>query len=273
MYIAGIVLFNPDLGRLKSNIDGIAPQVDLIYCVDNGSNNECEAESLLSNCEKVILKKNGNNKGIAIALNQIAEFASENGAEWVLTLDQDSEPQPGLIKAYEKQLPELTNAGMLTCVIEDRNTHKRTQTTGSSCAVNNCITSGSYLNLKAWKEVGGFDEKMFIDYVDFDMCQMLHEAGYGIYRINHYGLYHEVGRSKVVRFIGREEICYGHSAFREYYCVRNHIYYARKHQKYLNKWKEYIRVLKHILIVIIYGNDKFCKVKKMLKGIVDAGKM
>jgi len=273
MNIAGVVLYNPDLDRLKSNIDGIVTQVDLIYCVDNGSENISDIEQMLLGNNKTILHKNGENRGIAIALNQMASFALCKGAEWILTLDQDSIPQPGLIEAYDKALRGFSSAGMLTCIIKDRNTQEVSEVVGDNCVVDNCITSGSYLNLRAWKEVGGFDEKMFIDYVDFDICQMLHEAGYRIYRINHYGLLHEVGSSKVVHFFGKEETIYGHSAFRKYYIIRNHIYYARKHQKYINKWKEFGRVVKFMLLVIIYEDNKWNKLKRMLLGVYDSIRM
>ena len=38
-YIAGIVLYNPDLGRLKENIESICKQVDKVILIDNGSDN------------------------------------------------------------------------------------------------------------------------------------------------------------------------------------------------------------------------------------------
>ena len=40
-YIAGIVLYNPDLGRLKENIESICKQVDKVILIDNGSDNIC----------------------------------------------------------------------------------------------------------------------------------------------------------------------------------------------------------------------------------------
>ena len=44
-YIAGIVLYNPDLGRLKENIESICKQVDKVILIDNGSDNRREIES------------------------------------------------------------------------------------------------------------------------------------------------------------------------------------------------------------------------------------
>ena len=45
--LAGIVLFNPDIERLKQNAAAILPQVDCLLAVDNGSTNLEEIEKAL----------------------------------------------------------------------------------------------------------------------------------------------------------------------------------------------------------------------------------
>ena len=77
-YIAGIVLYNPDLGRLKENIESICKQVDKVILIDNGSDNIREIEDLIKEYLNCILLKNGENMGIAYALNQILKYAYEN---------------------------------------------------------------------------------------------------------------------------------------------------------------------------------------------------
>lgn len=47
-----------------------------------------------------------------------------------------------------------------------------------------CITSASCTNLAVWKEVGGFDERLFIDLVDNEFCKRLIVSGYKILRLN-----------------------------------------------------------------------------------------
>ena len=42
---AGIVLFNPEISRLKENITHILGQVDRLILVDNGSSNKEEIQS------------------------------------------------------------------------------------------------------------------------------------------------------------------------------------------------------------------------------------
>ena len=62
-YIAGIVLYNPDLGRLKENIESICKQVDKVILIDNGSDNIREIEDLIKeylNCILLKRRKYGN---------------------------------------------------------------------------------------------------------------------------------------------------------------------------------------------------------------------
>lgn len=272
MKIAGIVLYNPDWRRLKANIDGIIEQVDKIICVDNGSNNVEIIQKELETYSKVYLIKNTKNKGIAVALNQIVGHAKQDGATWVLTLDQDSIAMENLVEEYER-LTNLTNVGMLTCIIKDRNTNEAIHMDVLYKEIDNCITSGSYIKVSAWEKSGRFDERMFIDFVDFDMCQSLKENGYSIYRVNFYGLLHEVGRSKKAQILGKKYIIFNHSPFRKYYMVRNQIYYARKHKKSLNMYREYYRVFRYFVLVMIFEQQKLQKFLKMMHGLFDGFSM
>lgn len=72
--IGGIVTFNPDIDRLRENIDAIKEQVDEIVVVDNDSNNIHEIMQL-SNEYDFELVKLSSNYGIAYALNIILKNA------------------------------------------------------------------------------------------------------------------------------------------------------------------------------------------------------
>ena len=52
---AGIVTYNPDIQRLKANIDAITNQVYIVYCFDNGSDNINEIRRLLDAYDNVQL--------------------------------------------------------------------------------------------------------------------------------------------------------------------------------------------------------------------------
>lgn len=274
MIAAGIVLFNPDIKRLKENIDSVKNQVDFIVCIDNNSKNILEIEKFLKDkdYDNVFLKKNEDNLGIAKALNQTIEFAKENKAEWILSLDQDSVADSNIINKYKDYI-DCKNAAVITCIIKDRNTDIVKNMINDVEKIDLCITSGALYNVEKLLSLGGYDEKMFIDYVDFDMCIRLRKAGYDIIRINYVGLLHEVGRTKEINFFGKKELIFNESAFRKYYEVRNRFYYIHKHEDYINKKLEYLRTFKFIFMTILYENDKCNKIKRMYKGYRDYRKM
>lgn len=272
MIVAGIVLYNPEIVRLKENIETVLDQVDSIVFIDNGSDNYNEVELLLSRYNKVFAFRNMENLGIAKALNQIVDYAERQGAEWVLTLDQDSVAERDLIFHYKKYV-NLSRCAIISCIIVDRNSTVKAEVHGEYEEIPECITSGCLMKVAAIKYIGGFDEKMFIDFVDFDICHTLNEHNYRIIRINYCGLLHEVGKTKNVCFLGKNEEVYNHSPQRKYYIVRNRIYFIRKHRKSVRVLREYLRLLKYIVLVCIYENDKTIKIKKMVCGIVDGVKM
>jgi rhamnosyltransferase len=275
---AGIITYNPDIDRLKKNVEAVHPQVDGIVIVDNHSDNIEEIVGLTKTDGKIFLLKNHKNYGVAKALNQIMEFADQNGAEWVLTLDQDAVVSAGLVDQYKKYIHHPKIA-MLSCMIRDRNVDglvdgsEKAAGAGRYTVVKQCITSGCFTRVRAWKEVGGYDEKMFIDYVDFDLCTTLREKGYKIVRVNYEGLLHELGNRKVVRVFGVKHIAMNHSSMRKYYIVRNIIYHGKKHRKSVNRLHEARVVLGFIALTLLSEPNKLSNAKAMLRGIYDSRKM
>ena len=62
--------------------------------------------------------------------------------------------------------------------------------------VNTCITSGAFSKVSAWKEIGKYDESMFIDSVDFEYCYRMRKYGYGVIQVRDVQLLHELGKSQ-----------------------------------------------------------------------------
>lgn len=273
---AGIVTYNPSIKRLSDNINAVISQVDRIVIVDNGSRNIAEIRSLITQFKNVSLNENHKNYGIARALNQIMKKAQNDAVDWVLTLDQDSVVYDGLINEYKKYW-KMDSVGILTCYLQDRNAKgvggKPLSDTPKINDIDLCPTSGCLTNVSAWRNTGGFDENMFIDYVDFDMCVMMRKKGYSIKRINYIGLLHEIGHSKDVSFLGRKLVVGGHSSFRKYYIVRNRIYYMKKHKDYIDFLPELRHLVGFFVLTIIYEDNRLEKIKAMMKGMIDAPKL
>ena len=87
--------------------------------------------------------------------------------------------------------------------------------------VSECITSGCYVNTDICKACGGWDEILFIDGVDYEICYRMKKRGYEVIRIHQKGLLHEMSESRRVKFFGKQDLITNHSAFRHYYMVRN----------------------------------------------------
>lgn len=261
--LAGIVVYHPNYSLLRNNIGAIRSQVDEVALFDNGSIN------LKDECPDVtILDKQGENVGIASALNALCQYAKNKGHEWVLTLDQDSIAPKGMIEAYR---PYMSNSeiALLCPSISDRNygsLDNETEQNTSVVKVEICITSGSMLRLSAWKKVQGFWDELFIDMVDFDLCWSLQEAGFSIFRVKGISLDHEIGHGKRVRLFGKDNVVFNHSPQRCYYMIRNSIMVGKKHhrERLCSRWS-----IKRILLINLYEKNRWAKDRMIVKGIID----
>lgn len=276
---AGIVTYHPDIVRLKENVDAVIGQVRTVFIVDNGSKNLKEIECLIKDYDGVCFLKNSQNEGIARALNQMIGEALKRGYRRIVTLDQDSVCYEGLVEEYLKY--EDDDIGILICDIEDRNYKltRRSRFLGSRHAkpclkceeIEKCITSGAFTSVKACIEAGGFDEKLFIDSVDYDMCYSMREHGYRIVNVHFTGLLHEVGQSVKYHFLGYEFVVNNHPAERKYYISRNSAYLIKKHR--LNPVREYALIFRRVFTVLFFEKDKRRKIKAIFAGVRDGWKM
>ena len=262
---AGIVTFNPDLDRLKENVNAILPQVDKVVIFDNGSINQKSIELEYQN--SAIIIKSERNVGIAAALNGLMIKSEELGATWMLSLDQDSVCSQNFCEQMGTYLYKEDNFGIVAPVIVDRNVgivghnpEKEYKT------VRTCITSGAFTRVDVWTKVGGYDESMFIDSVDFEFCYRVRRAGYKVIQVRNVQLLHEIGNSEKRKFLFWTIDVKNHSAFRKYYIARNNVYYPLKHHLWLRFIRGNIRNIELLTTVILYENDKRIKIKKLISG-------
>lgn len=149
--LAGIVTYNPDLKRLKENLRSIEGQVDDSIIVDNASSNVSEIEELANRFNAQIIKL-PENKGIAVALTEIMNFADMNGFGWVVTLDQDSVSPSNMVEQYIKYA-DMEDVAMISPVIVDRNSKKVIHGEQNYEYIDRCITSGAMTRTADWKSL------------------------------------------------------------------------------------------------------------------------
>jgi len=272
--LCGIVTYNPNINRLTENITEVIQQVDKVIIFDNGSENIDFVKKLIEqqfgNYELIC---NPKNIGIAGALKAIMNYAVENNYDWVLSLDQDSVLQKNTVKEYLKYI-EIPKVGGIICSIKDRNI-KDDMLSGCEdvIEIETCITSGFFCSVKAYLNTSGYDEFMFIDGVDFDICNSLRRSGYKIIKIPHYGLLHELGNMTENYLFGRKFLIGNHSPWRRYYIARNAIYEAKKFPEYYSIRKVVRSTINGSILVLLFEKDKYKKIKNTYKGIIDGLKI
>lgn len=274
--ICSIITFNPEIQLLKKNIESIQNQVDKIIIIDNFSSNVDEIRAIVIEGDKLVLIQNKKNLGIAAALNQAFEYAKLNNYNWVLTLDQDSVCPNSFVNRLHYLALQEDRVGIMAPTIIDRNVGKIGHIV-PDCnkykEVRTCITSGALTNVSAWKEIGKFDEKMFIDSVDFEFCYRLRKYKYKVLQTNKVKLSHSIGDAKVRKFIFIKFKDAEHNAFRDFYIAQNNIYYPKKHKLILHLIRGNFRNLRLLFITLIYQKDKLKKVSSIIKGWINGYKI
>lgn len=269
--IAGIVSYNPEIQRLQENIDAIIEQVDKIVIYDNGSKNADKLSRFQKTNVEIIYSKE--NKGIAYALNFIMVKAKQENYMWVITLDQDSVCPQGYINAAE-EIEKYNKIGQIVPTLYESNS-KKICYLGNKVndekyqKVKKSITSAAITSVEAWEKVGGFDEMLFIDYVDYDFAHRLSVHGYNIIRMNRVYLDHRIGDSQKKNIFFFSIRVSNHSAFRKYYISRNIIIYIKKYGMMINPLAELLRLLKMVVLLLMYEENKKEKMKEVIRGMKD----
>lgn len=266
--IASIVTYNPNLDLLYRNIQSIYSQVKYIVIIDNGSDNKESIERVaLSITSNIGFIFNDINQGIAKALNQATFFALDNNYDALLTLDQDSIVENGFVGELAKGFT-ANDIAICCSVVIDRNISTIMQGSKNIDTVQKqCITSGSLNLVKRIIEVGGFDEEMFIDGVDFEFCRRIRRAGYRIYCPRNAILYHSIGNGRLIKVGPVQIYVLNHSPIRKYYRSRNTIYVSRKYNESI--LMAIIRDLYILFITLLFESDKLKKCFAILSGIKD----
>jgi len=282
--MCGIVLYNPSPERLAESLGAIAPQVERVVLVDNGSDNLHEAGEVVRHHDNAVVIANDENMGIAHALNQIVAYARDGGYEWALTLDQDSVCEPFLIERYRAYLEGLGDAerssiGALHCDCTYRNgstyQNRRFGQEPQDVYAEDiewCITSACLMNVGHTLEIGGFDERLFIDLVDTDVCLRLREAGWRVVALHFYGFLHELGHLKRFYVLGKRVTLLNHSPMRSYYMSRNSVYLRRRDKNPVTR-QEIKNTVKRTVWSVLFEDRKAAKLWASVRGCVDGLRM
>jgi len=269
---ATVILYHPDESCVQ-NLITLKKKFQKVYIVDNTENSSGSFENHKNVFQDVIYLHDGKNRGIAERLNWVCELAKKDGYKWLLTMDQDSLFDDVMLTEYFQCITDFTEkekVSMFGVTFE-----KQDAKTGNCDAVpvNHLITSGSVVNLNLLNEIGGFDENLFIDELDYEYCLRSIAKGFKIIQFPNIFLDHNLGKTtyhrsfKTIKRTSRNL----HSAVRIYYMTRNFLYVQKKYQDIfpgeINDRKTIL--LNRLKNNILYNKNRFKVIRYILKGVID----
>jgi len=266
-----VVWYFPDHQNI-SNIHTYLKDLKLLIVVDNSDKDNSHFLNEFDQ-SKIKYIPNLQNNGIAKALNQGVRYAKKYNAEWVLTLDQDSSFLNQDLKQYAKlanQYKDINQVAIFSPTYFDSRSDFHNHISPEIYSeINYTMTSGNLLSVKSLLKTGYFNEKLFIDWVDEELCIRIKMNRLKIIRINPIILNHFVGNgTRKVKFFGFDKTFDDYAPVRYYYITRNVFYvcklYPNDAKNIINRWKRLLRK------TIMYdNNNKYLKLYYIFKGLID----
>jgi rhamnosyltransferase len=269
-----IVTFHPP-PDVRREIETIRPQCGRVIVIDNGSAAEelVLLEAVAKEANNVELVCNAENIGLASALNQGCRLAVERGFEWILFLDQDTQPLPNmvadLLTAWRCH-PEPQRVGVIgSNHYDDRDqlTHRREANRLYSVAWF-VITSGSMAPLRIFHDVGAFRDDLFIDAIDIEFGYRLKAHGFVSLLCLEPTMKHVWGSPQRIKVFGVQAPVTNHPPFRRYFIARNRIYVITRY------WRRFprrcaidlARLCADSILLLLFENQKWQKAKALWTG-------
>ncbi len=277
MIKALITIYNPTK-EVPNNIKKIISQVDEVFLCDNSEkdNSLLFKEILNENVHYVFFNKN---LGLSKAFNKVLKEMKYNwnNDDYIIFFDQDSNINDNhislLIDEYNNINTLKKDIGCLGTIYYDMNTKTyqipkaKQQINKNSYKVKSVITSSMVTTYKNLKKVNFWNEKIFLDYVDWDFCWRLQQSNLSCYITKVSPINHALGDGE--KKVGIIKVKVG-KPFRIYYQTRDGLYLLKERYvpfKYKVRFilNLTVRPIVHILVL----GDKKKRVKYFFKGIND----
>lgn len=261
-----IILYQPNI-ELINQPNKFSIYFDKVIIIDNSPSSH---ENEFIDIPNITYIHKPENVGIAKALNLALDICIQDGADWCLTMDQDSVFIDDDLSTFIKKLDYVDKDTAIVSPFHSHMHNKIPRNNGTE-QVLSVMTSGNLLRVEAYKHIGLFDESLFIDGVDTEFCLRANSMGYRIFRYNDIILYHDLGNIKEQTVLGRNIHTLNHSPLRRYYITRNRHYIMKK---YLLRYPKYFLYdCKYwtidFLKMIAFEEQKCEKVRMVLLGFFD----
>ena len=233
-----VVTYKTDINEFRRILKKHEDNFSNIIIVNNSP--EIILDSFKSS--QITIINNPDNIGLSSALNIGIQEAKKQGAKMVVLFDQDSLLPDDFTKnmlkhinAYHgNKIPAVfspsyfnhvtNNYGSIINFKPFRLVRKKPNKQEIINFPQYVITSGSFIPISVFNDVGLMLEKLFIDFVDIEWCLRARAKGYEIVSFPQVEIAHHLGESSVSVMGHRYPI---HSPLRMYYYFRNAIYLYR----------------------------------------------
>ena len=258
------------------NLARIETQVDLLIVVDNGSNEtELEQIRLANRKSGFRLIENGENLGIAAALNTGVRQAQAEGCRWVALFDQDSAVTAGfigtMIADFQAYGQDRKIMQIIPRYLDPQTGCERPVSTFKDGGVFLTITSGSVFSMEAFEKCGLFQEDLFIYCVDDDYSLRIRKSGFFIGISTNAILVHHSGHPTSRTIFGITVTTKNYLPEVRYYYARNKVWILRSYGKIFPRliiptMREFVTIP---LKIILMEDTSWQKINLFLRGLLD----
>lgn len=258
------------------NLSQVRAQTQVLVVVDNHSNSQALGKIReASRTVPFYLIENGQNLGIAEALNQGVKWARGAGYPWVILFDQDSRLTPhfveNMFETWESH-PQRDRVCSIHPTYYDPEVVKdpvRQRAIDGGPVTS--MTSGALMPVWVFDKIGWFDSDFFIDEVDAEYCYRIRAAGYIIADSRKAVLLHRTGNPGRFHFLGFTCRPTNHSAMRRYYMSRNRIVLYRRYFRIFPRFVLHSMRMAFIETVkcFVADRDRLHKLRNFLLGSWD----
>jgi len=261
-----IITYNPQIKDLFDNILTYSSQVNQIVIVDNSTDllNKSQIRDACPNNKIVYLDMKGN-KGVATALNAGFEYVMMNGADWVLTMDQDS-CFVSSIDGYKSYIlnHDVSNLLLLAPIYHFYDLKQECSETITNLKI--AIQSGCLVNVSNYLKNGSYREDFFIDFVDYEYCLRGNSKKLILFQIHSVLLKHSLGEKRTGCFLNFKFNYCSSIPMRYYYVIRNGLKTAFIYKNF----NCVLIIIKTVVRVLLLEDNKKKKFSFILKGVVDS---
>lgn len=270
--------YRPEAGALLSTVGALIAAGVPTLVADDASPCTTDPALRAAAAQGAGVVRHARNAGIARSLNDGLRFASALGADWLLTVDQDSALPGDYVASLHRAAddaqavlgPDAVGA-VAAGVIGDASGdlgYPFTEVAGLPSTAE-VIQTGTLWSVSGLEEIGGFDETFGIDAVDAAACVRLRAAGRVIVLAPDLSVTHRIGDGRQVTILGRTVLASGHSPDRRTSIVRNRLRLAPEEfrESPVQAWRSLRRMAVGTALAVTVEEDRWAKAKASARGL------